>query len=204
MKINKSENTKKKILVAAEKEFSEKGLYGARVDEIANVAEVNKRMIYEHFGSKEELYKTVLLDVYKRGREIEEKALTADKDCIQSIKDIIAVYFEFLEANPTFVNMIMWENLNKAKYLQKEEAEHIKDPLVNAVKRIIREGKQKGICRQDVDEEQVILSLITFSFSYFSNMHTLSILLNNDMSSTKSINKRVEHVTNLILKYILI
>jgi TetR/AcrR family transcriptional regulator len=204
MKINKSANTKKKILMAAEKEFSEKGLYGARVDEIAHVAEVNKRMIYEHFGSKESLYKTVLLDVYKRGREIEEKSLTADKDCIQSIRDIIAEYFEFLQSNPTFVNMIMWENLNKAQYLQKEDAEHIKDPLINAIKRIIEEGKQNGICRADVDEEQVVLSLITFSFSYFSNIHTLSILLNNDMSSKESINKRVEHITNLILKYILI
>ena len=44
---------KEKILQAAEESFAEKGLYGARVDEIAALSTVNKRMIYEYFGNKE-------------------------------------------------------------------------------------------------------------------------------------------------------
>ena len=51
----KSEITKSRILLAAESEFSVKGFYGARIDEISKVAGVNKRMIYEHFGNKENL-----------------------------------------------------------------------------------------------------------------------------------------------------
>ena len=58
--IEKSELTKNKILAAAEGEFSEKGIWGARIDAIAESAGVNKRMIYEHYGNKENLYKTVL------------------------------------------------------------------------------------------------------------------------------------------------
>ena len=51
----KSEITKAKILSASESEFSEKGFFGARIDEIAERAGINKRMIYEHFESKENL-----------------------------------------------------------------------------------------------------------------------------------------------------
>ena len=62
----KSTQTKQAILKAAEEEFSEKGIYGARVDEIAAKAKINKGMIYQYFGNKEELYKTVLKNVYDR------------------------------------------------------------------------------------------------------------------------------------------
>ena len=70
--IEKSEITKNKILAAAESEFSEKGIWGARIDTIATIAGVNKRMIYEHFESKEKLYKTVLAEVYARLAEYDK------------------------------------------------------------------------------------------------------------------------------------
>ena len=61
---DRAQITRGKILAAAETEFSEKGLYGARVDDIARSAGVNKSMLYAYFGSKEALYKTVLEAVY--------------------------------------------------------------------------------------------------------------------------------------------
>ena len=70
--LKKSDITRQKILAAAETEFAEVGLYGARVDSIAERAGVNKRMIYAHFGNKEQLYVTVLTMVYNRMAEAEE------------------------------------------------------------------------------------------------------------------------------------
>jgi len=52
----KSELTREKILQAALYEFSIHGLAGARVDEIARSAGINKAMIYYHFESKEALF----------------------------------------------------------------------------------------------------------------------------------------------------
>ena len=66
IKTRDSKKTKEAILKAAELEFAEKGIYGARVDKIASKANVNKRMLYEYYGNKEELYKTVLAIVYSR------------------------------------------------------------------------------------------------------------------------------------------
>ena len=48
------------ILEAAIKEFSAKGLSGARVDAIARAAKVNKQLIYYYFDSKDGLYEAVL------------------------------------------------------------------------------------------------------------------------------------------------
>lgn len=54
-----SENTKKRILKAALKEFSAYGLAGARVDRIAESAKCNKQAIYAYYGSKELLHRAV-------------------------------------------------------------------------------------------------------------------------------------------------
>ena len=54
------EATKRRILSAALREFSAKGIAGARVDAIAARAKVNKRMLYYYFGSKDGLFREIL------------------------------------------------------------------------------------------------------------------------------------------------
>lgn len=49
------------ILDAASEVFARKGFAGARVDEIAALAGVNKAMLYYRVGDKEELYRRVVL-----------------------------------------------------------------------------------------------------------------------------------------------
>src|SRR3954465_9937812 len=52
----RSAETRAKILDAALREFSANGLAGARMDQIASIAGVNKALLYYHFDSKENLY----------------------------------------------------------------------------------------------------------------------------------------------------
>ena len=58
------ERTRARILDAAKAAFAERGLGGARVDEIAARAKVNKRMIYHYFGNKDGLFLAVLEGAY--------------------------------------------------------------------------------------------------------------------------------------------
>ena len=66
-----STRTRAAILDAATREFTAKGLSGARVDAIAERAGVNKRMIYHYFGDKEGLYLAVLEETYAAIRTAE-------------------------------------------------------------------------------------------------------------------------------------
>ena len=52
--------TQQRIIEAATDEFAAHGISGARVDEIAARAGVNKRMLYYYFGSKEQLFREIL------------------------------------------------------------------------------------------------------------------------------------------------
>src|ERR1035437_7717095 len=53
-------DSRHRILDAARAEFSEKGFDGARVDSIAQRADVNKALIYYYFKSKDELLQELL------------------------------------------------------------------------------------------------------------------------------------------------
>ena len=60
---DRKEQTIRSILDAAAMEFAETGFEGARVDQIAERAGVNKAMIYYHIGDKQALYSRILHDV---------------------------------------------------------------------------------------------------------------------------------------------
>src|SRR6187200_1654852 len=71
------DRTRETILMAAQDEFAEKGLFGGRVNIIARKSGANKRMIYHYFGSKEGLYLAALERVYD-GLRGEERTLHLD------------------------------------------------------------------------------------------------------------------------------
>lgn len=203
MRERNSQKSKQDILSAAEILFARKGIYGTRVDEIAREANINKRMIYEYFGNKEELYKAVLVEVYGRLGFKEIDVLSDKEDPVDAIRKLIRLYFKFLKENTTYVNLLQWENLNEGKYIQDENFTGIKDPTLALLRKIINKGKEDGIFHSHVDTEQVILSLLTFIFAYFSNRYTLSKLFDKKLDNDDNINRRIEHVTDMFLAYLL-
>lgn len=74
--VRDKEETKRKLLVAATREFAEHGIAGARVDRIAKNAGANKAMIYAYFCSKEGLFEEVLK--LQIAAAIEEIPITPD------------------------------------------------------------------------------------------------------------------------------
>lgn len=200
--VRDSEKTKQIILKTAETEFAEKGLAGARVDEIARVSGFNKSLIYQYFGNKEKLYQIVLYNAYGELSKLETSIFLENKDYIETIKAIVRGYFRFLTENPHFVKLLMWENLNEARYLTGNEAGKIKDPMINALKKILSEGKKTGVFSEKVDNDQVVLALIMGCYSYFSNIYTLPIVTRIDLSNEEVLEKRIEFVINSLLYYL--
>ena len=127
---------------------------------------------------------------------------TQDMGCIEAMEKLIRLHFEFLQGNPTYVRLILWENLNQGKHFQKNDFRDARDPSLIQIRKVIRKGKAEGVFRESVEEDQFLLSLITFSFPYFSNRYTLSKLLGMSMDKAEDLNKRVNHVTEILLSYL--
>lgn len=203
MKERNPQKSKAAILNAAETEFALKGFFGARVDEIANKANINKRMIYAYFGDKESLYNAVLLNTYSKMEEVESNLIERDLNGIELVKEIISTYFDFLYNNPSFVNILMWENLNKGNYLKKIENTVIERKTISHFIDAIEKGKSNGIFKEDIDSYNTVLSMITTCFANFSNQYTLSRLFHTDLTDKEIIEERKQHTIELITSYLI-
>lgn len=187
---------------AAKHQFSQKGLYGARIDEIAAEAQINKRMLYEYFGNKETLYTYVLETVYQDLNQEENLIFSENDDYEEALRSIVSTYFHFLNTHPEFVRMLMWENLENGSHLKLDAFGGIRDIMVTSISNLLQKGKEIGRIRPDVDEKQVILTLISCSFNYFSNIFTLSRVLHMDLNLPENMDLRVANVTDMVLQYI--
>lgn len=197
-----AERSRQNILAAAEQEFSEKGFFGARVDEIAAKAQINKRMIYAYFTDKEGLYMQVLFQVYGRMEEVERSLIARQYTGKELVTALIGAYFDFLRDNPTFVNILMWENLNQAQYLRELENSRIERDTIRYFVSALEQGRANGIFRPDIDPMQTVLSMITICFANFSNQHTLSKLFSQDLTSEDNIKQRKQHTVNIMVAYL--
>lgn len=81
----KATETLKHIIEFAHVEFGERGLQGARMENIARQAGVPKQFIYYHFSSREGLYRAVIQELCQA---CTDKLLSRDYDSLSASKAI--------------------------------------------------------------------------------------------------------------------
>jgi len=98
-----------RILDAAAQVFAEEGFAGARVDEIARRAGVNKAMLYYHIGDKTHLYQTVLERNFDRVLEAIRTAAARSSDPCQQLELIIDAFARTIATMPEHPRIMLRE-----------------------------------------------------------------------------------------------
>jgi len=192
--------TRRKLLTAARREFAGSGLAGARVDEIAARAGVNKQLVYHYFGDKDALYLAVLEWVYEEIRAQERKLNLEGLPPQQAIKKLIESSFDHLAAHPDFIVLLNDENRGGARHVrgsQRLEAMH--SPLLSMVSTILGQGVKAGVFRKGINPVHLYISIAGLSYFYFSNTPTLSAIFGKDLSSRTARQARRRHVVDLVM-----
>lgn len=188
------------LLAAARREFARRGFEGARVDEIAKRAGVNKQLVYHHFGNKEALYRLVLESVYTEIREQEKRLDLSNLDPEQAMRRLIEFSFDYLAANRDFVALLTDENLHKGRRLkQVANLQPLHSPLIEILGQTLARGTQGGLFRPGLDPMQVYISIAGLGFFYFNNIHTLSAIFGRKFEDKAEIAARRAHVVDLML-----
>jgi TetR/AcrR family transcriptional regulator len=193
--------TRRKLLVAARREFAQSGLAGARVDEIAARAGVNKQLVYHYFGDKDALYLAVLEGVYEeiraQERELNLEGLAPDK----AIKKLIERSFDHLAAHPDFILLLNDENRGGARHVRgSKKLAAMHSPLVSMVSKILAEGVRSGIFRKGINPAHLYISIAGLSYFFFSNTPTLSAIFGKDFTSAAAKRARRSHVVDLVMQ----
>jgi TetR/AcrR family transcriptional regulator len=193
--------TRQKLLAAARREFAQSGLAGARVDEIAARAGVNKQLVYHYFGDKDALYLAVLEWVYEEIRAQERKLNLEGLPPDQAIKKLIESSFDHLDAHPDFIVLLNDENRGGAPHVRgSRKLEDLHSPLVSLVSKILAEGVRSGMFRKGINPVHLYISIAGLSYFFFSNTPTLSAIFGRDFSSAAAKRARRSHVVDLVMQ----
>jgi AcrR family transcriptional regulator len=167
----KMESTEQKILQAAREEFIKTGLKGARMQEIADCAGVNKALLHYYFRSKEKLYEASIREVIETlwgaiERELSE--LKSQPDLHKYIRLFVTSYIRTISANPLFLRIMIREVADGGTILpqlaQKVIARFGSIPkgMFLAIEEQIKKGTVKNLNPIDIFLNMMGMCLVTF------------------------------------------
>jgi AcrR family transcriptional regulator len=196
--------TRAAILRAATDEFAQHGLGGARVDRIAQKADINKRMLYYYFGNKEALFLAVLEQAYRDIRDAEQALNLSTTDPVEGIRRLVAFTWTYYLEHPEFLRLLNSENLHRAEHLgRSREIRAMHSPFVAMIDDLLERGRRSGVFRAGVDPVQLYISIASLSYFYLSNRYTLSTIFGRDLLAPRERAERLGHMTDLVLGYLI-
>jgi TetR/AcrR family transcriptional regulator len=197
------DRTREAILVAAQAEFTAKGLSGGRVDEIARRARANKRMIYHYFKSKEGLYLAALERVYEDLRGTERTLDLAHLEPEAAIQRLVEFNFDYSREHPELISLLNNENLHRARHLRKsKKVRELHSPFVQLIGDILDRGVAKGVFRPGLDPVDLYVTIAAIGYFYLSNNWTLSAIFGRDLGTDAACRRRRRHNVDMILSAI--
>jgi AcrR family transcriptional regulator len=200
---NDPERTMADIIEVATHEFSEKGLAGARIDDIAEAMRTSKRMIYYYFGSKEGLYVRVLEEAYRRIRAIEGGLHLEDLAPEDALRKLVGFTVDYQLANPDFIRLVMTENIHRGEFLAQSKAiQKLNVPAIAAVREVYQRGLKAGVFRAGIDPVDLHMSISALSFFNTANRHTFALIFKRDLESPAAIAARRESIIEMVLRFV--
>jgi TetR/AcrR family transcriptional regulator len=146
--------TRERILKAALGEFAANGLAGARCEDIARRARVNKRMLFYCFGSKEELYREILR------RKFSQRA-TLYESVPGDLQRAILHWYEAFSSDLEWVRLLEWEALGNGtgELVGEQERRQYLERTLNSLRR----AQIDGLVPKNLDVTQLQISIIALT-----------------------------------------
>ncbi|MCK5206109.1 MAG: TetR/AcrR family transcriptional regulator [Desulfobacterales bacterium] len=133
-----------RILKAATKEFSVAGFAGARVDEIAKSAGVNKATLYYHIGDKQALYAQVVHDLFGNAVEQFNRNITAAQSPQDQLKGFIQTIAGMVDQHPELAAIMLREQASGGKHFPEMVAQDLAQ-ILGILTEILDDGVRSGI-----------------------------------------------------------
>lgn len=162
----KDRGTEEKILDAARKVFVRDGMMGARMQDIADEAGINKALLHYYFRNKELLFERIFLDAAQQIFPRINAMFQSELPLFQKIENFVEAYMTVVMENPYLPIFVLTEiNRDPKRFLKKLWPSHNKpdpQPLLKQIQEEVAAGRIKPI-----DPASLLvnmLSLVLFPF----------------------------------------
>ena len=201
-KDNKMDSTtEEKIYEAARRIFVLKGMEGARMQEIADEAGMNKALLHYYFRSKENLFEAVFKDIFTKFFSKIKSAFSSDLTVREKLIVFIDNYIDLIAANP-YVPQFIINEINRDPKMVKAMIfesgigpQQILEIFLNEV-HLNNQSK--------LDPRHIVVSLLGMLVFPFAGRPLLQLVYFNDDQKAydQFLSERKEIVRNMILKFI--
>lgn len=159
-----NKDTESKILDAAQDVFTEKGMSGTRMQEIADRAGINKSLLHYYYRSKEKLFGAVFKTVLVRFLPKTLKILNSEMPLFEKIEKFTSGYLDIIMKNPSaplFLINEMHKNPNGLAGIMigafTEMGFHPAERFASDVET----AKKQGLIRDDIDSKHLFVNMMS-------------------------------------------
>ena len=177
----KTENTETEILIAAKEIFQQKGMAGARMQEIADKAKINKALLHYYYRSKQLLFEAVFKSAFSLLAPQLNKVLNDDSDLFEKIRMFTENYVSFVIKHPYLPNFVIQELNKNPEFVQKLRSEK-NFPSIEKFKLQVSDAINQGIIKP-IEAEQLFINIISLNIFPFIGEPLLTALVNVDKES---------------------
>jgi len=165
------------IFDAALRVFACEGRRGARMQEIADAAGINKAMLHYYFRDKETLYEEVFAFTMRRFMASFGSSLKEAPTFEQTLRAFIDGYVDFVRSNEDAMRLMVNENLRGGSLLGRHlrEATKAGDAPPTILVETIASAAEAGEIRP-VDPDHTVISVISTCLFFFVARPTVEIM----------------------------
>lgn len=153
------ETTEQRILAAARKIFLTKGMDGARMQDIADEAGINKAMLHYYFRSKDKLFETIFEDIARHFIPRVTEIFQSEQSLFQKIETFCTAYIDQVRQTPYLPVFVLSEANKRPEALVKKMFGNNKLPL-QLFFRDVQKEIEKGTIRS-INPVQLFLHMLS-------------------------------------------
>lgn len=201
MKKTKDKNTEVQILNAAKNVFQTKGMDGARMQEIADKAGINKSMLHYYYRSKQLLFEAVFTNAFSLLAPQLNAILNDESSIDEKIKNFTSNYISFIIKHPYLPNFIIQElNRNQDFILKLKNNNGF--PNLNKFKIQVDQDVKKGIIKP-ISAEQLFINILALNvFPFVAKPLIMAFTNTNNKDYKQLMEDRKIEVANFIINSI--
>lgn len=197
----KDQNTEQKILSAAVSIFQKKGMAGARMQEIADEAQINKAMLHYYFKSKHKLFEAVFQQAFHQFAPHINNILNSEAPVMEKLERFVDGYITFVQKNPYIPSFLIQEINNNPEFANSFfEVQAGPDPagFIQQIEREIELGLLKPM-----DPKQFLLNLFSLTaFSFAATGLVKGLLDIDEITFNKMMEERKKLIPQLLIESI--
>ncbi len=177
----KDSSTEQNILNAAISVFQKKGMAGARMQEIADEAKINKAMLHYYYRNKQLLFEAVFMQAFQKFAPHINSIFNSERTVFEKIRDFADSYISFVIENPYLPTFLIQEiNINPDFAMTFFSTHSVPNPVL-LEKQIAKEVKQ-GILKP-IAPKQLLLNLFSLCAFPFVGAGLVKGILKIDKAS---------------------